>query len=110
MNVADGATYDFDTNRYVVVTKELQELFKTSNFTWSSVRVVKVSASVIDGGQPSSNFYVCLDALRLENVSTINPLYGLTGYSVIKNSNALPIIKAPNTENYIEFRFAMDVQ
>jgi hypothetical protein len=110
VNIADGATYDFDTNRYVVVTKELQELFKTSNFTWSSVRVVKVSASVIDGGQPSDDFYVCLDALRLENVSTINPLYGLTGYSVIKNSNALPIIKAPNTENYIEFRFAMDVQ
>jgi hypothetical protein len=110
VNIADGATYDFDTNRYVVVTKQLQELFKTSNFTWSSVRVVKVSASVIDAGEPSSNFYVCLDALRLENVSTINPLYGLTGYSVIKNSDALPIIKAPNTENYIEFRFAMDVQ
>jgi hypothetical protein len=110
VNISDGATYDFDTNRYVVVTKQLQELFKTSDFTWSSVRVVKVSASVIDGGQPSDDFYVCLDALRLENVSTTNPLYGLTGYSVIKNSNALPIIKAPNTENYIEFRFAMDVQ
>jgi hypothetical protein len=110
VNISDGATYDFDTNRYVVVTKQLQELFKTSNFTWSSVRVVKVSASVIDSGEPSDDFYVCLDALRLENVSTINPLYGLTGYSVIKNSNALPIIKAPNTENYIEFRFAMDVQ
>jgi hypothetical protein len=113
VNIADGpegSAYDFDTNRYIVVTKELQELFKTPNFTWSSVRVVKVSASVIDSGSPSSNFYVCLDALRLENVSTINPLYGLTGYSVIKNSNGLPIVKAPNTENYIEFRFAMDVQ
>lgn len=110
VNVADGSTYDFDTNRYVVVTKQLQELFKTSNFTWSSVRVVKISASVVDSGVPSPDFYVCLDALRLENVSTINPLYGLTGYSVIKNSNGLPIIKAPNTENYIEFRFAMDVE
>jgi hypothetical protein len=110
VNISDGVTYDFDTNRYVVVTKELQELFKTANFTWSSVRVVKISASVIDSGQPSSNFYVSLDALRLENVSTINPLYGLTGYSIIKNTDGLPIIKAPNTENYIEFRFAMDVQ
>lgn len=110
VNVADGSTYDFDTNRYIVVTKQLQELFKTANFTWSSVRVVKVSASVINAGQPSSDFYVALDALRLENVSTINPLYGMTGYSVIKNPYGLPIIKAPNTENYIEFRFAMDVQ
>jgi hypothetical protein len=110
VNISDGVTYDFDTNRYVVVTKELQELFKTANFTWSSVKVVKISASVIDSGQPSSNFYVSLDALRLENVSTVNPLYGLTGYSIIKNTDGLPIIKAPNTENYIEFRFAMDVQ
>jgi hypothetical protein len=113
VNISDGATgstYDFDTNRYVVVTKQLQELFKTANFTWSSVKVVKISASVIDSGQPSSNFYVSLDALRLENVSTVNPLYGLTGYSIIKNTDGLPIIKAPNTENYIEFRFAMDVQ
>lgn len=110
INISDGSTYDFDTNRYIVVTKQLQELFKTANFTWSSVKVVKLSASVIDSGQPSSDFYVCLDALRLENVSTINPLYGLTGYSVIKNTDGLPIVKAPNTENYVEFRFAMDVQ
>lgn len=110
VNIANGQTYDFANNRYFVVTKQLQELFKTSNFTWSSVKVVKISASVVDGGQPSSDFYVCLDALRLENVSTINPLYGLTGYSVIKNFDGLPIVKSPNTENYIEFRFAMDVQ
>jgi len=97
-------------NRYFVVTKQLQELFKTSNFTWDSVSVVKVSASVVVSGEPSSDFYVCLDAIRLENVSTVNPLYGLTGYSVIKNANGLPIVKSPNTENYIEFRFAMDVQ
>lgn len=110
VDIANGSTYDFATNRYVVVTKQLQELFKTPNFTWPSVRVVKISASVVDSGQPSSEFYVCLDALRLENVSTINPLYGLTGYSVIKNVDGLPIVKSPNTENYIEFRFAMDVQ
>ena len=99
-----------DTNRYFVVTKQLQELVKTSNFTWSSVSVVKVSASVILNSQASENFYVSLDAVRLENVSTVNPLYGLTGYSVIKNANGIPIVKSPNTENYIEFRFAMDVQ
>jgi hypothetical protein len=103
-------TSDLTNNRYFVVTKQLQELVKTLNFTWAGVSVIKISASVLVGGQPSDDFYVCLDAIRLENVSTVNPLYGLTGYSVIKNSNGIPIVKSPNTENYIEFRFAMDVQ
>jgi hypothetical protein len=110
VNIDDGGSYDFATNRYFVATKELQELFKTIDFTWSSVKVVKISASVIVDNQPSDDFYVSLDALRLENVSTTNPLYGLTGYSVIKNEDGFPIVKSPNTENYIEFRFAMDVQ
>ena len=59
---------------------------------------------------PSDDFYIALDAVRLENKSSGNPLYGLTGYSVIKNVDAYPITKLPNTSNYIEFRFAMDVQ
>ncbi len=110
VNIDNGGSYDFATNRYFVATKELQELFKTINFTWSSVRVVKISASVVVDDQPSDDFYISLDAMRLENISTVNPLYGLTGYSVIKNEDGFPIVKSPNTENYIEFRFAMDVQ
>ena len=47
---------------------------------------------------------------HLENTSASNPLYGLTGYSVIKNTNAETVIKTANTTNFIEFRFAMDVQ
>jgi hypothetical protein len=59
--------------------------------------------------RPLDNFYISLDAVRVENMSTVNPLYGLTGYSVVKNSQALPIIKESNTSNLVEFRFAMDV-
>jgi hypothetical protein len=55
------------------------------------------------------NFYVCLDAIRLDNVSTENPLYGLTGYSVVQNAEELTIIKSPNTNNYLEYRFVLDV-
>jgi hypothetical protein len=58
---------------------------------------------------PSSNYYIALDALRLENTQTVNPLYGLTGYSVVKNDNATTVIKSPNTSNYVEFRFAVGV-
>jgi len=100
---------DFETNRYFVVSKELQELYTTANFTWDAVTVVKIYACVIDGGVPSEDYYVALDALRLENTQTINPLYGLTGYSIVKNDNAETIIKSPNTSNYVEFRFTVGV-
>ena len=106
--------YDFETNRYFVVKKQLQELYTTQNFTWESVTVVKIYACILDstgtgGPFPSPDYYIALDALRLENIATTNPLYGLTGYSVIKNDNSTTIIKSPNTSNYIEFRFSIGV-
>ena len=100
---------DFSDNRYFVVSKQLQELYTSANFTWDAVTVVKIYACVIDGGVPSGDYYVALDAMRLENVATINPLYGLTGYSVIKTDGAETIIKSPNTSNYLEFRFSIGV-
>ena len=103
------SSQDFETNRYFVVSKELQELYTTANFTWDAVTVVKIYASVIDGGNPSADYYIALDALRLENTQTLNPLYGLTGYSIVKNDNAETIIKSPNTSNYVEFRFTVGV-
>ena len=106
--------YDFETNRYFVVKKQLQELYTTQNFTWESVTVVKIYACILDstgtgGPFPSPDYYIALDALRLENIATTNPLYGLTGYSVVKNDNSTTIIKSPNTSNYIEFRFSIGV-
>jgi hypothetical protein len=109
INIDNGGNYDFATNRYFVETKQLQELYSTANFNWNAVSVVKIYASVIDGGSPTDSFYIGLDALRLENIATINPLYGLTGYSVIKNSTSETIVKSPNTSSYIEFRFSIGV-
>jgi len=106
---SSGGQYDFATERYFVVTKQLQELYRTSGFDWNAVSVVKIYACVIDGVNPSANYYVALDALRLENVATVNPLYGLTGYSVIQTSGAATIVKSPNTSNYVEFRFSVDL-
>ena len=102
-------TVDFATGRYFVSSIELQNLIKTSGFTWNVVDTVKFYVSVIKNSVVSSDYYVCLDALRLENVTSSNPVYGLSGYSVIKNLNAEPIIKNANTTNHIEFRFGMDV-
>jgi hypothetical protein len=106
---SSGGQYDFATERYFVVTKQLQQLYRTSEFDWNAVSVVKIYACVIDGVNPSGNYYVALDALRLENIATVNPLYGLTGYSVVQNIDASTIVKSPNTSNYIEFRFSVGV-
>ena len=115
VNIENGFDgYDFETNRYFVVKKQLQELHTTQNFTWEAVTVVKIYACVLEdngtaGPFPSPDYYIALDALRLENIATTNPLYGLTGYSVIKNDTSATIIKSPNTSNYIEFRFSIGV-
>ena len=109
-NGTGAGQQNFATNRYVVVTKQLKDLIKSTTFTWNSVNVVKIWASVLGaGGTPTADYYVALDALRLENTSSINPLYGMTGYSVVKSPDLLPIVKVSNTANLVEFRFALDV-
>ena len=100
---------DFATNRYFVSTVALQNLLKTSGFTWNVVDTVKFYVTVIKDGVATDDYYVCLDALRLENITSSNPVYGLSGYSVIKNTNSETIVKSANTTNHIEFRFGMDV-
>ena len=112
INVANGTgsgQHDFSNNRYCVINKELQELYTTSNFSWSSVDTINVYASVIDDGLESDDFYIVLDALRFENLNTPNPLYGLIGYSVVQNDTAKTIIKSTNTSNYVEFKFSIGV-
>ena len=100
---------NLSTNRYLVVKKALKDLNKTDNFDWREVTVAKIYSCVTEAGVPSDLFYVCLDGLRLENITSTNSLYGLTGYSVIRNDGSKPIVKAANTTNYIEFRFSLGV-
>jgi hypothetical protein len=109
----------FENNRNFVVKKTLEELIKSSGFTWNTINLVKIYVSVFELDEYdeeeilSDNFYVVLDGMRLENVQSQNPLYGLTGYTVIKNENeegtADPIVKESNTSNTVEFRFGMDI-
>jgi hypothetical protein len=110
----ENSIADFETNRYFVVSKKINELYTSANFTWDVVTTVKIYVCVLveESGPnlvPSEDYYIGLDALRLENISTVNPLYGLTGYTIIKNDNVETIIKSPNTQNYIEFRFSIGV-
>jgi hypothetical protein len=109
----DVIVADLSKNRYFAVTRKIEELTKSAGFSWDLVKNVKVYASVLDADdEPSGLYYVCLDGLRFENVSTENPLYGMTGYTIVNNNeNNQPrtIIKSPNSTNYVEFRFAVDV-
>lgn len=110
MNNGTGdGEYDFSNNRYFVLSKQLQQLYTTANFNWDLVTQVRIYSNVIVDDEVSNNYYLAFDAVRLENIATINPLYGLTGYSIVKNDSASTIIKSTNTTNYIEFRFAIGV-
>ena len=106
---------DFENQRYFISVAKLEELNKSSGFTWKIADVVKVYVTVRekDAGtgviSTSNRFYVCLDALRLENTTNLNPIYGLTGYSIVKNLKLEPITKIANSSNHIEFRFGLDV-
>lgn len=100
----------FADNRYIISRVTLEDLIKSPGFTWNTVNVIKIYVSVFeDGGGLSDNFYVCLDGLRFENVTAESPLYGLSGYSVIRNEAARPIVKESNSSNLVEFRFGLEV-
>jgi len=102
---------DFASNRYFVIKKKLAELTRSPGFTWNAVNAVRIYATVLEFGDstPSQNFYVSFDGLRFENTTAQSPLYGLTGYSLVKTPNGYPVIKESNTSNLIEFRFGLDI-
>ena len=89
----------------------LDDIYNKISKSLKNIGIDDNKPSVIKNGsaEPTEDFYVCLDGLRLENVTSNNSVYGLTGYSVIKTPEAKTIIKSANTTNYIEFRFALDV-
>lgn len=101
--------YGEGVNRYKVVEKSISELVKDENFSFANINYLKIFVSVLEGSTPSSDYFVCLDGIRLDNVSTNNPLYSLIGYNKIVSENAYPILKQENTNNYIEYRFGIGV-
>jgi hypothetical protein len=108
--LAAGAAWNPDTTRYIVIEEEIQNIKKVGSFLWDNVTSVEISTAVFEGTSTSGNYYAVLDAIRVENVSSISPVYGLVGYSVIKNTDAVTINKKANASTLIEFRFAVDVQ
>jgi hypothetical protein len=84
----------------------------STTFTFAKEADDVLSQIVVPNGKaevPTDDFYIALDALRVDNISTVNPLYGLTGYSIVQNLQEATVVKSPNTNNYIEYRFVLDV-
>jgi hypothetical protein len=101
---------DFSESRYFVISKQIQDFYYSPGFNWNTANTSRIYVQTLKDGASSLDYYVALDGMRLENLSTTNPLYGLTGYSVVKSDGALPIIKSSNTSSYIEFRVAVGVE
>jgi hypothetical protein len=101
----------FDVDPLLDGVHEVLNVINSTTFTFVSAATVPTNVVDPNGtlDVPSKEYYIALDALRVDNVSTENPLYGLTGYSIIQNIDELAIIKSPNTNNYIEYRFILDV-
>ncbi len=104
---ADMSYDETEPNRYVVGTKKISEFQVSETFSWSNINKVRIYAYA-DAPDPSQ-FYFLFDGIRLDNLSTNNPLYAMVGYTVIKTDNALPVVKKENTNNFIEYRFGIGV-
>ena len=99
-------------NRYAVITKKLKDLETSSEFSWTDVRMIRIYTSIhknTGDANPSDEYYTVLDAIRFENLNSPNPLYVMSGYSVVETTLQRPIVKIANTSNYIEFRFSVGV-
>jgi hypothetical protein len=100
-------------NRYKSISFPISDLITSPDFTPSEIRIARIYAFVAVEQDSeiigSENHYIALDGLRLDNISTNNPLYKMVGYSPTRTDDGKPIIKFKNTNNYVEFRFGFEV-
>ena len=107
--VDDGNLVDFDDNRYFAISKTLGNFVLQQGFSWATIKTAKIYSCVVTSNVVVDTHYIAFDAIRFDNVNTVNPLYGLVGYTVVQNADGEPITKFTNTNNYVEFRMALDI-
>lgn len=91
------------TDKFNVVQTKLEDIKESAQgFSWRNTRYIEIEFDNFD-----ENWYVGIDAIRFDNVSTPNPLYVMSGYTSVSDENALT--KAANTNAYAEFRFGLNV-
>lgn len=105
-NVSTQAAPGFDGLHQVT------DIPSSTEFSYERLGTALVTPQSVTNGYAhvaNHNFYIALDALRIDNISSENPLYGMTGYSIVQNTSEKTVVKSPNTNNYIEYRFILDV-
>lgn len=112
------------SNRYYVANWQLSQNIDYSNeaasyslpytrfyaspdFASSEIRICRIFVDVTETSEADGSHYIAFDGFRIDN-TTENPVYKMSGYSVVKN-DGYPITKSANTNNYIDFRFAIGV-
>jgi hypothetical protein len=97
-------------NRYKIISKPLSSFKLDDAFSWANINLIRLYGCVLDNlNNPTEDYNIVFDGLRLENTSTNNPIYSLVGYDIIRNDSAYPILKTDNTNNFIEYRFGIGV-
>lgn len=99
------------TCRYKVAKFPLSSFTQDDGFSWANINLVRIYACTVDGSNAlDTNYAFLFDGLRFENLTTENPLYALCGYDVVQATSGIPLEKEENTNNYIEYRFGVDVE
>ena len=78
----------------------------SETFSWANINGIRIYTSVIVDSAASNDYFMLYDGIRLE-ANSVNPLYGLVGYNVIRAEQ--PVAKRANSTNYIEFRMAVAI-
>jgi len=100
---------EINGNRYQLLPIKLSEFNKDEGFSWANVNLVRIYASTFTGGSLTDTYRIAFDGIRFDNLTSQNPLYSLIGYNIVKNTDADPIVKLENTNNYVEYRFGISV-
>ena len=105
----DLVSADFASSRYKIISKKISDFTVDAGFNWSNINLIRFYISTLNSGATTDLYFIAIDGIRIDNVTTLNPIYGMVGYNVLKSSDALPIIKQPNTTSFIEYRFGIGV-
>jgi hypothetical protein len=98
-------------SRYYIISKQLKDFVVDENFSWARIGEIRVYPQTLDSFGNSTQDYVILDGIRLDNINTENPLYGMIAYSRLKNGyeNGIPVEKIENSQGYIEYRIGINI-
>lgn len=73
--------------------------------------ITSATISITSSDTNKADYWICLDGMRIDNVSFNSSIYNLVAYKQINTGTdpRVTIIKDANTSNFIEFKFSLGV-